>query len=242
MTQLIILFIAYLLGSANTAVILAKVKKVADPRTQGSGNAGATNVLRTMGKQEAAIVLGGDMLKGLLAVLLARVFGLEGFILGLSALAVVCGHVFPLFHQFKGGKGVATLLGALLIINLWVALLAMVIWCAVTFTFRMVSLASIIAAASVPVMILLLGKYTFTVPLLITVALVIWKHSTNIERLRDGSESKVDLKKLFKKAAPLFSTGQPNTEQAKHEGNNDTTDNDNEDDSTKPEETQQRDS
>src|ERR1700749_2516763 len=108
--------IGYLLGSLQTSLLLLKLFKFPDPRAYGSGNTGATNVLRTAGKNKALMTLIGDLLKGFIAVLIAKLLGVTGFFLALTALAAVIGHIFPLFFQFKGGKGVATAIGALLLL------------------------------------------------------------------------------------------------------------------------------
>jgi len=110
-TTIVFMIIAYLLGSVNSAVLICQWKKLPDPRTQGSKNPGATNVLRYADKQTAGLVLAADLLKGMIAVLFARLFGFNDFGLGMIALAVTIGHIYPVFFGFKGGKGVATAIG-----------------------------------------------------------------------------------------------------------------------------------
>lgn len=193
MANIISLVIAYLLGSLNSAVLISKYLKLPDPRTTGSGNAGASNILRTVGKNQALMVLLGDGLKGVLAVLLARALGAQGFILGLVALAAVAGHIFPVFFKFKGGKGVATMMGAALMLTFWVGLFSIVVWLVIAFLLRYASLASIVAAICAPLFMLIFGNHQYAFPLLLVTALVIWRHWENVERLRSGTETKIQL-------------------------------------------------
>lgn len=193
MANILGLIIAYLLGSLNSAVLITKFLKLPDPRTSGSGNAGATNILRTVGKNQALMVLLGDALKGIVAILLARMFGVQGFILGLVALTVVAGHIFPVFFKFKGGKGVATMMGATLMLAPWVGLFAIVVWVIIAFLLRYASLASIVAAVCTPLFMFVFGNHQYAFPLLLVAALVIWRHEENIKRLRSGTETKINL-------------------------------------------------
>jgi len=192
MGNIITLIVAYLLGSLNTAVLVSKYLKLPDPRATGSGNAGATNILRTVGKNQAVMVLLGDGLKGVIAILIGRLLGVDGFILGLTALVVVLGHVFPVFFKFKGGKGVATMIGATLMLTFWVGLFAAVVWFVIAFLLRYASLASIVAAICTPLFMLIFGNHQYAFPLLLVAALIIWRHWGNIERLRNGTEAKIE--------------------------------------------------
>lgn len=194
MANVICVVIAYLLGSLQTSVLLSKFFKFPDPRTQGSHSAGATNVLRTIGKNAALLTLIGDVLKGVIAVLIARIFHVQGFFLAMVALAAVIGHVFPCFFQFRGGKGVATAIGGLLMLSPLIAILLAVLWLVIVFTTQYVSLASLIASAAAPVLILIFSHTPYFLPVLIMAGLIIWKHKSNIQRLRNGTESKVKLK------------------------------------------------
>lgn len=191
---IICVIIAYLLGSIQTSLILSKLFKFPDPRSVGSHSAGATNVLRTAGKNQALFTLIGDVLKGFLAVLIASIFGVQGFFLALAGLAAVIGHIFPCFFQFRGGKGVATAIGAILYLSVFVAILLAIIWLAVVFMKQYVSLASIIAAAVSPILILFFSRGAYFVPVLLMAGLIIWKHTDNIQRLRNGTEPKAKLK------------------------------------------------
>lgn len=195
MANVICVIIAYLLGSIETSVLLSKLFKFPDPRTKGSHNAGATNVLRTAGKNQALMTLIGDVLKGVLAVIIAVIIHAQPFFWAFAALAAVIGHVFPCFFEFKGGKGVATAIGGLLILSPFVAVLLAVIWLVIVFVTRYVSLASIIAVAAAPLFILIFSslRMSFFFPVLLMAGLIIWKHKDNIRRLRSGTESKVKL-------------------------------------------------
>jgi len=191
MANIIALIIAYLLGSLSSAILIAKFLKLPDPRSEGSKNPGAANILRIAGKNKALLVLVGDILKGSLAVLIARILGVQGFMLGLIALSAVLGHVFPLFFKFKGGKGMATTVGTLLLLSFWVGLLVAAVWIIVAFVLRFASLASLSAAVFAPIFMLIFGNHLYAFPVLLIAALVVWCHRANIKRLLSGTESKI---------------------------------------------------
>ncbi|MFT3742219.1 MAG: glycerol-3-phosphate 1-O-acyltransferase PlsY [Gammaproteobacteria bacterium] len=190
---LFFIIIAYLIGSLSSAIIVSKLMHLPDPRTAGSGNAGATNVFRVSGRWPAVITLICDVLKGLLPVLLAYLAGLRGFNLALVALAATVGHIFPIYFKFKGGKGVATIFGGMMVLSFWVALIGVIIWGVVLVISRYVSLASLIAVAVGTILILFVHTSYF-LPILAAALLIIWKHKDNIERLRAGTENKMILK------------------------------------------------
>lgn len=192
MSALIAIVIAYLLGSLSSAIIVSKIFKTADPRTEGSGNAGATNVLRIAGKKQAALVMVGDILKGLIAVWIGHLFHIHAFWLGLVAFAAVVGHVFPVYFGFKGGKGVATAIGATLGLSLLPGILMAVAWGAVALVTRYSSLASIIAVILAPIFLLIFAKVAFFIPSALIAALIIWKHKDNIKRLQNKTETKIE--------------------------------------------------
>jgi acyl phosphate:glycerol-3-phosphate acyltransferase len=196
MVNVLSVIIAYLLGSIQISVILSKFFKFPDPRSRGSHSAGATNVLRTAGKNPALITLIGDVLKGVLAVLIAIILHAIPFFWACAALAAVAGHIFPCFFHFRGGKGVATGLGGLFMLSPFIAILLAVIWLVVVLGTRYVSLGSLITAAAAPILILIFSseRIAFFVPVLLMAGLIIWKHQDNIKRLRNGTESKVNLK------------------------------------------------
>jgi glycerol-3-phosphate acyltransferase PlsY len=183
---------AYLLGSISFAVLSARIFKMADPRTYGSGNPGATNVLRTGNKKAAIFTLLGDALKGVLAVLLARYFGLSDVGIALVALAVFLGHIYPIFLKFKGGKGVATACGVLLALAPPIGLACLLTWLVVLFTTRYSSLAAILAGISAPAWAVLVYGFgeDAAITLVMGIILVV-KHRLNIERLIAGTETKV---------------------------------------------------
>lgn len=192
--------IAYLLGSLPFAVIVSKVFGLADPRTFGSKNPGATNVLRSGNKAAAALTLLGDGFKGWLAVYLGRHFGVDFgwsdnvvLLLGLTAFF---GHLYPIFLKFKGGKGVATAAGVLLAINVWLGLGVLATWIAVVFIFRYSSLGALIAAASAPLYAGLSSGFDFSVMVIGIMSLaLIGKHWANLQRLMAGTEPRIGGKK-----------------------------------------------
>jgi glycerol-3-phosphate acyltransferase PlsY len=192
MSSIIALIIAYLLGSLSSAIIVSRIFKTADPRTAGSGNAGATNVLRLAGKSQAALVLLGDVFKGLIAIWVGHIFHLHAFMLGMTGLAAVIGHIFPVYFGFKGGKGVATAMGATFGLSTFSGALMLVCWCTIAFITRYSSLASIITVILAPVFLLLFAKAAFFVPSAFISALILWKHKDNIARLKSNTESKIE--------------------------------------------------
>jgi glycerol-3-phosphate acyltransferase PlsY len=192
MTSAILIVVAYLLGSLSAAIIVCRTIGAPDPRTVGSGNPGATNVLRVAGKKAAAATLLGDTLKGLLPVLLGRALGLPIDALAAVGLAAFLGHLYPVFFQFQGGKGVATLIGALLGIAWPLAAFFVVIWFVVARLSKVSSLAAITAAVLTPMYAWLRGYPALTVlAILAMVVLLVWRHRSNIRKLIDGTESRI---------------------------------------------------
>ena len=183
--------IAYLLGSISGAIIICRLMGMPDPRTQGSKNPGATNVLRTGSKKAGLMVLAFDMLKGLVAVLLASLFGMEGILLGLVAAAAVVGHVYPVFFGFKGGKGVATALGALLVLSPIVGVLVALTWIIVAALFRFSSLAGIVSTIMAPIYVIFFTDMGYFMPVLGICLLLLWRHRENFKRLMQGAEKKI---------------------------------------------------
>lgn len=203
MTTLFFVACAYLLGSVSFAVLMSKAFGLADPRSYGSHNPGATNVLRSGKKTAAALTLLGDAAKGWLAVWLAQHFMPGDKLLeALVALAVFLGHLFPVFLRFKGGKGVATSLGVLLALNVWLGLAALATWLLVALVFRMSSLAALLAAAGAPVYALLLAMpHEHVVASSAMSLLLIWRHKSNILNLLAGKEGRIGNKKADGQAA-----------------------------------------
>jgi glycerol-3-phosphate acyltransferase PlsY len=184
--------IAYLLGSISSAVLVCKFLGLPDPRSEGSKNPGATNVLRIGGKQAALLTLIGDALKGFVAVLIARLLGVVGFELAFIAVFAFLGHLFPVFFQFQGGRGVATAFGALLALAFPVAIVALITWILVLVFSRYASLASVSTAVLTPIYTLLFADFSYFIPVLIMCILLIWRHWENIRRLKEGTETKVN--------------------------------------------------
>lgn len=186
---------AYLLGSLSAAIILCRLLGLPDPRTQGSGNPGATNVLRFGGKKLAALTLVGDMVKGLLPVLIARTLSVDPIVLAAVAMAAFLGHLYPVFFGFKGGKGVATAVGVLFGLAWPVALAASLTWLVMTALFRISSLSALTAAVLAPAyMFWLDGRAPFITMTAVMSLFLLWRHRTNIQRLLAGEEKKIGKK------------------------------------------------
>lgn len=181
----------YLLGSISTAIIVSKLYCLPDPRTCGSSNPGATNVLRIGGKIPALLTLLGDVLKGVMAVILAKMLGLPAFGLAITMLAVFLGHLYPVFFRFQGGKGVATAIGVLLAFSWKLGILLIIIWLAVVLLSRFSSLGAIIAAI-VAIYYSWFGfEPIYSVVITIIAGLLLIKHKLNIMRLLTGQEPKL---------------------------------------------------
>jgi glycerol-3-phosphate acyltransferase PlsY len=192
LTILIAVIISYLFGSLSSAIIVCKLMGLTDPRTTGSNNPGATNVLRIGGKVPAVITLLGDVLKGVIPVLAAKWYGLPPLGLALVTLAAFLGHLFPVFFRFQGGKGVATLIGCLLALSWPVGLCWMATWLVMALLFRYSSLASLTASVLAPLYIWLITANLIYVHTLMLMALIlIYRHRTNIVKLVHGQESKI---------------------------------------------------
>ena len=197
---------AYLLGSISFAVVMSKVYGIADPRTYGSKNPGATNVLRSGNKGAAIMTLLGDGAKGWLAVFLADHFasalGMGDTAVALVAIAVFLGHLWPVFFRFVGGKGVATALGVLLGINPWLGLATLATWLIIAYAFRYSSLAALVAALFAPFYYaLLFGVDPILLAVIVMSVLLAYRHSQNIANLLAGKESKIGGKKDGAKVA-----------------------------------------
>jgi len=190
------ILVAYLIGSASFAVIVSRMMGLADPHTYGSGNPGATNVLRTGNRKAAALTLTGDVLKGVVAVGLARwlapQIGLAPITVMLVGLAAFVGHLFPLYHRFSGGKGVATAAGVLVALNPIHGLATVATWVIIAFFFRYSSLAALISAVFAPFYwILLFGPSRSALVIVVISLLLMWRHRKNIGKLLSGKESRI---------------------------------------------------
>lgn len=187
----ILLVVAYLFGSLSSAIILCKLAGLPDPRTQGSGNPGATNVLRFGGKKLAATVLLFDVLKGVIPVAIAHAIGLDMVWVAATAFAAFLGHLFPIFFEFKGGKGVATALGGFIALSPLLAAAGLVTWLVVFAVTRISSLSALVAAALTPVYSLwLIDSVNARWIILLTALFLIARHHGNIRRLLAKEESK----------------------------------------------------
>jgi glycerol-3-phosphate acyltransferase PlsY len=188
--------LAYCFGSISSAIIVCRIMGLPDPLKSGSNNPGATNVLRIGGKTAAIITLVGDVLKGLLPVLVASMLGSDPLVLSLVGLGAYLGHLFPLFFGFKGGKGVATAFGVFIGLSWQLAVALLVVWLVCAAVFRYSSLAALIAAVAAPAIVLWLlpGWPYFCLAVAIAI-LLLWRHRENISRLRSGTESRIRLGK-----------------------------------------------
>jgi glycerol-3-phosphate acyltransferase PlsY len=190
---LILLVGSYAAGSICSAVIVCNFFKLADPRTEGSENPGATNVLRLCGKKYAAIVLFTDILKGFIPVLIAKMFGYSPMAIGFIGFAAVLGHMYPVFFEFKGGKGVATALGVFFGVNLIFGLIMTLIWILVAYIGKYSSLASISVLLAAPILSLFINpSFLAFLPILLLSFTSVYKHKSNYERLLTGAESKLN--------------------------------------------------
>ncbi|MFA7664571.1 MAG: glycerol-3-phosphate 1-O-acyltransferase PlsY [Burkholderiaceae bacterium] len=201
---------AYLIGSVSFAVLVSKAMNLADPRSYGSGNPGATNVLRTGNRTAALLTLLGDALKGAAAVLAAKVLAASlGFgdgTIALVALAVFIGHLYPVFHRFRGGKGVATMAGVLFALHPALGLGALASWLLIAWFFRYSSLAALVAAVFAPFWyVFLFGTSPIAAALALMSLLLIWRHAANIRKLLEGKESRIGERRSG--AAPAAGAG-----------------------------------
>ncbi len=202
---IVVAIIAYLIGSINFSVIISKKMAGFDVREKGSGNAGSTNVLRTVGKKAAALTLICDILKGVISIFIAKLIGniwkeLDGALLvQLAGIFVVIGHTFPVFFKFKGGKGVATSLGVLITTNWQVGLICLVFALVLMVLTRMVSIGSIAAAILYPVLTIFITQNyivpgNYIISSIILAVLVVFNHRSNVKRLFTGTENKISFK------------------------------------------------
>ena len=211
--DIFLIALAYLIGSISFAVVVSKCMHLPDPYSYGSGNPGATNVLRTGNKWAAVLTLLGDAFKGFIAVAIARMMlgeeslgsSLNSWILCGVVIAVFLGHVFPIFHRFKGGKGVATACGILFGIYWILGLATLATWIIVAKFMRYSSLAAIAAAVFAPIyFVFLFGFHTMTIALVMVCSLLVWRHRSNIRNLINGTESRIGAKDSKVCGSPKF--------------------------------------
>ena len=196
MLIVILSLLAYLIGSIPFAVITSRALGLPDPRSYGSGNPGATNVLRTGKKAAAALTLFGDAAKGTLAVVIAAMAvapDARDVAMASAAFAAVLGHMFPLFLRFHGGKGVATALGVILALNVYVAAGTLATWLIMVIFFRISSLAALVSSLFAPFFTALLYSvaHPYFIAISVISALLIWRHKTNIRKILDGTEARI---------------------------------------------------
>jgi len=190
--NIVLIFLAYLLGSISAAILVCKLLGLSDPRTEGSGNPGTTNVMRLHGKTAAFLTLTGDVFKGIIPVLLAKVIVGSEFIIALSGLAAFLGHIFPIYFKFKGGKGVATLIGILLATHWLLGLAYVITWILTAAIFRYSSLAALIATLSIPFYTYFLEQnFQYTVSFSMIAVILFWRHKSNIYNLLSNKERKI---------------------------------------------------
>jgi acyl phosphate:glycerol-3-phosphate acyltransferase len=192
---LILVGLAYLFGSISSALVLCRIAGYPDPRRQGSGNPGATNILRLYGKKAAAITLAGDLLKGLLPVLIGRALHAPDMILAGMGVAAFLGHLYPIFFQFKGGKGVATFIGILYGLAWQAGVAFMLVWIVIAATFRYSSLSALVATALSPVLVFISApSHAYLAATLLMAGFIFWRHQANIRKLLTGTERKIGSK------------------------------------------------
>ncbi len=210
-TYIIVAVIAYLLGSISFSIIISKKMAGFDVREKGSGNAGTTNVLRSVGKKAALLTLIGDILKGVVAILVAIIAGKivdnldNALLVQIAGVCVILGHTFPVFFKFKGGKGIATSLGVLLMTNWQIGLICLVYALILIALTRMVSVGSLVATILFPVLVLFINQnyivptgsdnWSYLIYSIIIAALIIFNHRENIKRINEGTENKISFKK-----------------------------------------------
>ena len=188
----LLIFSAYLLGSLSAAILVCKILGLSDPRAGGSGNPGTTNVMRLHGKKAALLTLTGDIIKGIIPVLIAKVIVSSEFIIALSGLAAFLGHIFTIYFKFKGGKGVATLIGVLFATHWLFGAIYVAIWLLTAAIFRYSSLAALIATFSIPVYAYFLEQnLQYAISFSIITVILFWRHKSNIYKLFYGKENKI---------------------------------------------------
>lgn len=193
--NILLLVFAYLLGSIASAIVVCKLMGLADPRTHGSGNPGATNVLRLHGKKAAVFTLGGDILKGVIPVILAKILTAPDIIIALTGIAAFTGHLFPAYFNFRGGKGVATFIGVLIGMHWLLGIYYAVTWIIVAALFRYSSLSGLVSAILTPVYtFFILSSPVYVICNSVLAALLVWRHRKNIQNLIAGTEDKIGQK------------------------------------------------
>lgn len=191
----LLIVLAYLVGSVSSAVIVCRLMGFPDPRQHGSNNPGATNVLRLYGKQAALITLAGDLLKGLVPLLVGKMLGAPHAVLAAMGVAAFTGHLFPVFFNFRGGKGVATFIGVIYGYAWPLGVIFMLEWSLIAFLFRYSSLAALVASSTILIFVnLFLPSPYYLIAIVCMVVLIFWRHKSNIQNLMAGKEGKIGAK------------------------------------------------
>ncbi len=190
--NILLIFSAYLIGSISAAIIVCKTLGLSDPRTGGSGNPGTTNVMRLYGKKAAFLTLVGDIFKGIIPVLLAKVIVNSEFIIAICGLAAFLGHIFPIYFKFEGGKGVATLIGILFATHWLLGVSYIITWILTALIFRYSSLAALIAALPIPIYSYFIEHNNqYAISFAVIAIILFWRHKPNIYNLLNGKEDKI---------------------------------------------------
>ena len=190
--NILLIFSAYLLGSVSAAIIVCKTLGLSDPRAGGSGNPGTTNVMRLYGKKAAFLTLVGDIFKGIIPVLVAKVIVDSEFIIAICGLAAFLGHIFPIYFKFEGGKGVATLIGILFATHWLLGVSYIITWILTALIFRYSSLAALIAALPIPIYSYFIEHNNqYTISFTVIAIILFWRHKPNIYNLLNGKEDKI---------------------------------------------------
>tara|TARA_B110001454_G_scaffold71997_1_gene69918 strand:+ start:413 stop:997 length:585 start_codon:yes stop_codon:yes gene_type:complete len=190
--NILLIFSAYLLGSVSAAIIVCKTLGLSDPRAGGSGNPGTTNVMRLYGKKAALLTLVGDICKGIIPILFAKVIVNSEFIIAICGLAAFLGHIFPIYFKFEGGKGVATLIGILFATHWLLGVSYIITWILTALIFRYSSLAALIAALPIPIYSYFIEHNNqYTISFTVIAIILFWRHKPNIYNLLNGKEDKI---------------------------------------------------
>jgi glycerol-3-phosphate acyltransferase PlsY len=191
----IAVIIAYLIGSISSAVLVCQAMRLPDPRTHGSNNPGATNVLRIGGKFPALLTFVGDILKGMIPVFVGQLLGFSPLVISFLLFAAFVGHLYPVFFGFKGGKGIATFFGGLMVLHWPLGLLVLLTWFIVALLTRYSSLAALLSSLLSLVYNLWIGLIAYYPALILMILFIYWRHRSNIKRLLAGTESRIGKKK-----------------------------------------------